>query len=201
MNDDRDEIMAMLQRQPAFPPTDDNAIMPPPLAPLSDLTDSFVDVCKKNGNEVRMLDDIAALPAAVAGYLRQHELPSQLVCDDTLLGMAWGDFGVDATCRAAKDGDTCGATRIIAADARTGAMLQTSETAHRLTINLLPPHYVAIVHAADILSDLAAVWRRTPQPLPRCCHLVCGPSRTADIEQTLTLGMHGPVAVLVAVIR
>jgi L-lactate dehydrogenase complex protein LldG len=56
-----------------------------------------------------------------------------------------------------------------------------------------------MIAAADIIGDYETVWRRLreiygPGELPRTVNLVTGPSRSADIEQTLILGAHGPRA-------
>ena len=41
-------------------------------------------------------------------------------------------------------------------------------------------------------EDVWALWRATGRPLPRTLNIISGPSRTADIEQTIQLGAHGP---------
>ncbi len=60
---------------------------------------------------------------------------------------------------------------------------------------MLPETHIAIVHADRIVlstEDAFALVRSERQRLPRAVHFVSGPSRTADIEQTIVLGAHGP---------
>lgn len=67
-------------------------------------------------------------------------------------------------------------------------------------VALLPKVHVAIIRASDLLGTVAEVLARLPElgdedrPLPPTVTFATGPSRTADIEQKLVLGVHGPHA-------
>jgi L-lactate dehydrogenase complex protein LldG len=65
--------------------------------------------------------------------------------------------------------------------------------------------HIVAVSAEDIAGDYETVWRRIrqrhgPGAMPRTVNLVTGPSRSADIEQTLILGAHGPRALHILVV-
>ena len=65
---------------------------------------------------------------------------------------------------------------------------------HRL-ISLVPPVHVCILDPRRILPSLADLLAAYgPQGLPRALTFITGPSRTADIELTITVGIHGPRA-------
>ncbi|HEY8224498.1 MAG TPA: lactate utilization protein [Pyrinomonadaceae bacterium] len=94
-----------------------------------------------------------------------------------------------------------GITTAQAAIAETGTLvLDSSRERHRL-ISLVPPVHIAIVDAANIYSTLAetlSVLHRSGNVSP-IVTFVTGPSRTADIELTLTIGVHGPQELYVIV--
>jgi L-lactate dehydrogenase complex protein LldG len=72
------------------------------------------------------------------------------------------------------------------------------------TVSLLPETHVALVPCARIVPSMEDAWallRREHGTLPRAVNFISGPSRTADIEQTVTLGAHGPYRVHVVLIQ
>jgi L-lactate dehydrogenase complex protein LldG len=58
--------------------------------------------------------------------------------------------------------------------------------------SLLPDVHVAVVEPDDILPDLPALLRAVRGELPSSLAIISGPSRSADIEMTLAIGVHGP---------
>jgi L-lactate dehydrogenase complex protein LldG len=59
------------------------------------------------------------------------------------------------------------------------------------SVSLVPPAHVCVVRTADIVEDLATALARIPE-MPSGLVWISGPSRSADLELTLTLGVHGP---------
>jgi len=71
------------------------------------------------------------------------------------------------------------------------------------TTSLLTETHIAIVSASRIVRGMEEAWRlvRTEYgKLPRAVNFISGPSRTADIEQTVTLGAHGPYRVHIIIV-
>jgi L-lactate dehydrogenase complex protein LldG len=88
-----------------------------------------------------------------------------------------------------------------AAIAETGTLvLDSAEERHRL-VSLVPPVHIAIIDASRICETLgeALALLRNGKDLSRAVAFVTGPSRTADIELTLTVGVHGPQELYVIV--
>jgi L-lactate utilization protein LutC len=92
-----------------------------------------------------------------------------------------------------------GITGVLWAVAATGSLVLSSELAGGRTAGLLPPVHVAVVPENRILPDAAALYRelpeRFPHGLPSQFVLATGPSRSADIELQITVGVHGPAHV------
>jgi L-lactate dehydrogenase complex protein LldG len=145
--------------------------------------------------EVTLLDGV---PAAAARYLRQHGLPLVAVCWPQFAGLPWQGAGVDVEARAARDTDLVGVTGAFCAIAETGTLMTLSGAETPGTVSLLPETHIAIVQASRIVRGMEEAWalaRSELGALPRAVNFISGPSRTADIEQTVTLGAHGPYRV------
>lgn len=85
-----------------------------------------------------------------------------------------------------------GLTGAVAACSESGTILLTAGPGRPLTASLLPALHIAILHASDIYENLAKVLNLDEVRNASALALISGPSRTADIEMTLTIGMHGP---------
>ncbi|MFL9827445.1 lactate utilization protein C [Rhodoplanes sp. SY1] len=145
-----------------------------------------------------------AVPAAVADYLEAAGLPRAIRhgADARLAALPWASVPDLAVAVGASAGDDLvGVSHAHAAVAETGTLVLLSGPDNPTTLNFLPDHHLVVVDATTVVGDLetvlaglreargAGAW---PGGLPRNVHLVTGPSRTADIEQTLILGAHGP---------
>jgi L-lactate dehydrogenase complex protein LldG len=94
-----------------------------------------------------------------------------------------------------------GVTGCDVAIADTGSLVMFSAQGRARTVSLLPPTHVAIVQREQLIFSMdemfsvaAARYRDAAS-----CTIITGPSRTADIELTLTLGIHGPGRVIVII--
>jgi len=80
--------------------------------------------------------------------------------------------------------------------AETGTIVLESAAEHHRLASLVPPVHVALVEEASIVPTLNDVLRelRTldQETMSRTITMITGPSRTADIELTLVVGVHGP---------
>jgi L-lactate utilization protein LutC len=91
-----------------------------------------------------------------------------------------------------------GVTGSTAAVAATGSVVLDSSVAGGRGASLLPPAHLCVVRASTVVTQTGDVLRPLgdrPGGLPSNLLLVTGPSRTGDIEQILTVGVHGPGAV------
>ncbi len=85
-----------------------------------------------------------------------------------------------------------GLTAAHAAISATGSLILTSGKERPLTASLLPEMHLAILNKKDILPNLEQALSLDEIQAASSTVLISGPSRTADIEMTLTVGVHGP---------
>jgi L-lactate dehydrogenase complex protein LldG len=147
--------------------------------------------------EVARPDDV---PAAVATLLRAHNLPLAVRrgVDKRLETIPWSREGALTVAVGASDGsDLVAVSHAFGAAAETGTLMLTSGPDNPTTLNFLPDTHIVIVDAHDIAGDYETLWTRLRETygagtMPRVVNWITGPSRSADIEQTLILGAHGP---------
>lgn len=85
-----------------------------------------------------------------------------------------------------------GVTRAVCGLADTGSILIADGEGDPLRASLLPEIHIAVLCASDILPSLADAMSLPVVRESRSSVVITGPSRTADIEMSLTIGMHGP---------
>ena len=77
--------------------------------------------------------------------------------------------------------------------ADTGSLALCSEAERHRLVSLVPPASVIVLFERDLVPDFATALQRLEEgDLPTTLSFITGPSRTADIELTLTVGVHGP---------
>ncbi|TVR09411.1 MAG: lactate utilization protein [Salinarimonadaceae bacterium] len=159
----------------------------------------FVAQAERALASVTRVADHAGVPAAVAAYLRDANLPAELRMgeDPRLAGMPWGETAL-ATRTGASDGSDLNAvSHAFGGVAETGTLVLVSGADNPSTLNFLPDNHIVVIDAAEIVGDYEAMWdvlreRLGRGVMPRTVNYVTGPSRSGDIEQTILLGAHGP---------
>ncbi len=79
-----------------------------------------------------------------------------------------------------------------AALAETGSVVISSGPGRSRLTSLMPPVHIVLVPVSCLTSDLFTWMTEQRPPLPASITLISGPSKTADIEQTMAVGVHGP---------
>jgi L-lactate dehydrogenase complex protein LldG len=114
----------------------------------------------------------------------------------------WDDeraAGAEPTFREQSFSAAAGITGVELVLAESGTLVLTSHTEGSQLASLAPPVHVALYQRRQIYATLEEILERLPvpraphEPLPsRSVVFITGPSRTADIEQILIRGVHGP---------
>jgi L-lactate dehydrogenase complex protein LldG len=176
-----------------------------------DLVERFVLRAGHMASTVERVADVAALPQVVARYLDALQLPPALAAQRSRAGVCWPEFadldwagaGLAIEARPTEGDDRLGITGSYCAIAETGTLVVLSGPDSPTATTLLPDTHVAVLRADRVVAgmeDAFALIRQERGALPRAVHMISGPSRTGDIEQTIVLGAHGPFRVHIVLV-
>ena len=84
--------------------------------------------------------------------------------------------------------------------ADTGTVVQIADTVDQRLVSTLPALHIALVSTASILPNLPALLSRVDPRKTGYLAFITGPSRTADIERVLTIGVHGPARLVIVMV-
>lgn len=193
----REKILADVRRnQPALTPAPDMAVWENiPVQPGS-LLQTFSMVAGNVGSSVILVDSIAdlkshlsvqpearvlttipglldiATDAALYNSAPPHEL------ENVELAILQGEFGV----------------------AENSAIWVTEQQMGTRVLPFICQHLALMINAEDIVPDMHAAYQRTHGHDHNFAAFIAGPSKTADIEQSLVLGAHGPRSMVIFVL-
>ncbi len=162
--------------------------------------DLFVRMVELAAGSVARVNDLADVPVEVAAFLRRNNLPmaARRGTDPLLAGLPWERAGTLDIGKAATEANALSSvSHAFAGAAETGTLVLTSGADNPTSLNFLPDNHIVVIEAKDVAGDYETIWQRLREKfgeaaMPRAINLITGPSRSADIEQTLILGAHGP---------
>lgn len=106
-----------------------------------------------------------------------------------------------ASARTEQAAATLGITGCDAAIAETGSLVLLAGDGRPRSASLLPPVHLAVVRRSDLRYSMGEYFRDRAAAVAAASSVIVitGPSRTADIELTLAVGVHGPGKVIVVI--
>ena len=157
----------------------------------------FVEMAREAAATVAVVRAPEAVPEAVADYLRRENLPPELTIAPApaLEGLPWSSRPLLSVRSGRADGsEAVSLTHAFAGIAETGTLMLRSGQDAPTTLNFLPDTNIVLLRAGRIVGAYEEAWAMLRQAgaMPRTVNFITGPSRSADIEQTLQLGAHGP---------
>jgi L-lactate dehydrogenase complex protein LldG len=164
----------------------------------------FIDKLESVSAKVTRVATIDMAAEVVAEHLQRFGLGNAVVAapDPALQGIPWSNR-LSVERRAAAGGDRVTVTGAYAAVAETGSLVLLSSAESPTTLNFLPDDHVIVVHESQIVPHIEDVWARMrsdKRNMPRTVNFITGPSKTADVEQTIQEGAHGPRRLLVILV-
>jgi L-lactate dehydrogenase complex protein LldG len=204
----RDEILGRLQRQArpvAMPPAWDSP------HDYDDLAGQFTRALQAAHGEVWRVADLAGALAQLGEILDELGVKTAVAnaepplvdanLPDRFPAIRWRFAGESSAtdwrtdCAAAD----VGLSSADAALAETGSVVISSGPGRSRLATLLPPVHIVLLPITHITADLFTWTQACPSAPPANITLVSGPSKTADIEQTMAIGVHGPKRFIVVV--
>lgn len=161
-----------------------------------DPTARLMERLQRRAATTETLRRMSDVPSAVEHYLARHDLPRRVACASALAALAW-PAGISLHTGVARPDERVSVTPCLAGIAETGSLVLISGPASPTTLNFVPEHHLVVLVRAHVVAHFEDAWSRLRRyaamnGLPRTVNVISGPSRTADIEQTIALGAHGP---------
>jgi L-lactate dehydrogenase complex protein LldG len=163
----------------------------------------FIEECERLKTTLSEAVSLAEVPRAVARYLTEQNLQPALAGWDEFAALDWTSSRLHYASRPANAADLVGLTGCFCAIGETGTLLLLGARATPKVTALLPETHICVVSRARIvptMEDAFQLLRDEFGAPPRATFFVSGPSRTADIEQTIVIGAHGPYRVHVILV-
>lgn len=159
-----------------------------------DLVARFVRKFESRAGTVERVAGFDAVPAAVEAYRLGKGLPAHAAVGAALKDLPWpADFEMNHG--AAGIAEMLSVSPAIAGIAETGSLMLAAGPGSPTTHNFVPDDHVVVLEASRIVGHFEDAWtvlRARAEGMPRATNIISGPSRTADVEQTIQLGAHGP---------
>ena len=158
----------------------------------------FVANLEREYGTVARVPDAGAVPGAVVDYLAAQNLPTEaaIAPHPELREIDWSARPLLRLREGrAEASDTVAIQHGFAGVAETGTLMLPSGPDRPTTLNLLAEAAIVVLRADRVVGAYEEAWdllRAEMGGMPRNVMLVTGPSRSADIEQALELGAHGP---------
>ena len=162
------------------------------------LVGRFVDMAQFAGASVARVASARDVPSAVAAFVARNELGDALILapEAALSALPWHEAPrLVVRRRPPTAEDRVSVTTSVCGVAETGTLLVRSAPGLANALHLLPEAHVVVLDGADVVGGYEDAWARLgdgPADLPRAATFITGPSRTADIEKTPQIGVHGP---------
>jgi L-lactate dehydrogenase complex protein LldG len=166
---------------------------------LEERIDMFTRQAQSVSVSVARVERVTEIPGEIARFLRGKNLPPavRIGNDERLRDIDWRGGGLEISHGASDGSHLNSVSHAEAGIAETGTLALVSGPHNPTTLNFLPDNHIVIIRGETILATYEAVFAQLRARfgkglLPRTVNLVTGPSRSADIEQKLLLGAHGP---------
>ena len=160
----------------------------------------FTEKMEARLTTVAHVSDPSEIPEKVQAYLAAKNFPSRIKVSPSkeVSGLAWDKVPtIEIVTGAGAEEDEVGMSPAFSGVAESGTLMMASGAETPSTINFLPENHIVVLNVKQLRGSYEEAWdllRAATEKtgMPRTVNFISGPSRTADIEQRLIMGAHGP---------
>ena len=171
------------------------------------LSENPVDLFVRKANAVHtrtsIVPTVAGVSEVVVRHIEDNGLDDAIVVAPDLEGVQWSNR-LAVQRRAALGSDQLSVTGAFAGIAETGSVMLLSGPESPTTLNFLPEDHIVVLRESRIVPHPEDAWtllREERSSMPRTVNLICGPSKTGDVELVILEGAHGPRRFHVVVVQ
>ncbi len=159
----------------------------------TDLAQRFGEKLALGGGTLARVQDLQRAVVEIEQFMREAELPLSLRAAPALKGLPWGD-ALEVSFGPSAGNDLVCVTPAFCAIAESGSVVLLSGEHSPTTLNFLPDVHIVVIESNQLVSHFEDAWTKLRESgeMPRTVNIITGPSKTADVEQTLQIGAHGP---------
>lgn len=187
----------------------DNLIPQRAQLPHDEQVELFKAMATEAVAELIELDNIAQVPQACADWLKAHDIKQLISASNSEINTQdWSVLqaaDIERIERVAQAGDIASLTSSFAGIAETGTLMLHSGPQSPTTLNFLPDNHLVILKRSTIVGVYEEAWKKIRSAfggsMPRTVNMITGPSRSADIEQKLQMGAHGPKTLVIFLVN
>ena len=167
----------------------------------AELTQRFIEMATEAETSINRVTGSSNVGPSIKDWIDDQNLPARAVIspDPIMDSYGWEQASaLDISRGATRGDDLISVTPTIAGIAETGSIMVATGPGTPYTLNFLPETHIAIVHTNRIVGGYEDAWAMVQRngevgvALPRTVTVITGPSRSSDIERTVTVGVHGP---------
>lgn len=156
----------------------------------------FIEKLTAAAGTYELISSSAGLPESITRYLTHNKLGGSILLapHPILESLTWPD-DITVTYGTASASDVVTVSVAAYGIAETGSLVMLSCAQTPTSLNFLSDHFLCVLDQRDIVNYMEDAWQRWRDGsghTPRVVNMITGPSRTADVEQIIQLGAHGP---------
>jgi len=162
----------------------------------------FREKLELGSGHLTLVESYQQAALVIENFISEQKLPARLRLAPALKHMNWNSE-LEISYGKSDGNDLVSVTPAFCAIAESGSVVLLSSPESPTSLNFLPDVHFVLVEMSQLVTHIEDAWAKLRQldGIPRAINIITGPSKTADVEQTLQIGAHGPRQLRVILIQ